>query len=173
MIFIATGHYPESPGDGNNKPLGLIEHFEVKKIVRETCNYLKLLDISFKKVPIGNLQSKVNFINTNSSKGDICIEIHLNKFDSNANYMAGLYYSNYGKKISLYIGKSLLNFLPFEKYISFKPNRSLYFLKRTSIPAVIIEPLFCDNIIMANYLLNKRSHIIIGKALAIGLKKGL
>jgi len=157
MIAVSAGHYPSAPGACYD---GICEN----EIARSWLHWL-LVDYRdvFIEVPNVTLKEKIDFINRNNC--ELAVEIHFNSAGGKGAGCETLYYpgSEKGRACANIIHKA---FTPY-----FTPNRGVkegwyrmdrpgvkdypgdvdgdekphYFLRKTSCPAVIVEPEFIHN----------------------------
>lgn len=168
-IYLSAGHNFEAVG-AKNTGLRLKEHTECVKILKAMI--AAPLGLKIKIVPGGTLHQKVQFINDKTDGStDLAIELHLNACIPNQCFgMETLYYrgSIKGQALADCVLKGMRKYLPF-RFRGIKSSTSLYFLKHTIIPAVIVEPFFLDNDAEASYLFLERSHEIIARSICTGI----
>lgn len=165
MIALSAGHYPKDPGKGNNRRLGIVEHFACAKIVDIVAGRLAYYNISNEIVPTGTLRQKVRWINRRSNLR-LAVEIHLNNLAGPraGDYMCSLFISEKGKHCARVFNQFMRRYLPFSNEYIFK-RTDLYFLKKTKPVAVIIEPLFADRYSMARFLKYPRGHEVVAESI--------
>ena len=145
--FISAGHSSDS--NGANFKEEFFEHREAKVWQFIIC---ELLDVY--PVPIGDLKSKVEYINKHATKDSVAIEIHFNSAMKDGEHIGkGCETLYHPKSVS---GKNLATKIHTELLRSFSPDRGIkegyyqmnpskpvdYFLAKTKCPAIIIEPDF-------------------------------
>lgn len=161
MICVSAGHHPLKPGACHE---GFCEHDEAVRWVDEICNNLG--EGQCVKVPPTTLKDKVLFIN--NRQPDIAVEIHFNSAkvweDLNKDGIqqenevknvgrgcCTLYYpgSETGKVLATYVQEGMEQIFDrhwngvMEGYYRMNPkNGADYFLRRTRMPSIIIEPEF-------------------------------
>jgi len=163
VVAISIAHYPESPGAGYNN---IYEHQTSKIWISALRNKLKFFNIEVPVAPIGNLESKVEFINRTDT--DLCLEIHFNgSYNPKVSGVETLYCpgSIKGKKLAKVVhsyyagvmgvrdrgvkeGWYRMDRPGFEDYPGDKDGdeRKDYFLQYTHCPALILEPDFISQI---------------------------
>ena len=170
-VFISAGHYPKRPGV-QNKKLRLKEHFEAQKIIKLLVKKNDLQSpIELVEVPPVTLREKIDFIQSREFAGSCAIEVHFNAFCSGQGEgIECLHYpgSSKGQFLAARLQDALSGLLPFPSR-GLRDREDLYFISATSIPAVIVEPLFLDNDRAAGYLLYPRAHCLIAGALYAGI----
>ena len=160
-IFISAGHFGSDVG-AENKNLKLKEHNEAVMIWQE------MRVRGYQVIPLAPLSEKIKYINALSKPGDSCIEIHFNSDGGDGIEVIYHHASIEGKKMAQKFQQALLEYLPFRDRgikSNNELNRTIGFLSKTKIPAIIVECLFIDNDNEAKYLLYPRAHIIIANAL--------
>ncbi|MGA1825716.1 MAG: N-acetylmuramoyl-L-alanine amidase [bacterium] len=167
------GHLPARPGAVNTN-YSFKEHHEAKKIVDALFTRIITPESLYTYIPVksGPLKEKVAFINKEATDVSIAVEIHFNASESRkAQGIETLYFpgSTQGKRLAVSIQQTLRNVLPFKDRGIIERN-NLYFLKATTIPAIIAEILFIHNNQEAFYLFYPRSHLLIANALFKGIE---
>ena len=145
--FISAGHKNDS--DGANFKGEFFEHTEAVLWRNIIC---ELLDVY--PVPVGDLKSKIEYINKHATKDSVAIEIHFNSAMRDGEHIGKgcetLHYpgSRSGIALATKIHKELLrSFSPDrglkEGYYQMNPDKPVdYFLAKTKCSAIIIEPDF-------------------------------
>lgn len=170
-VFVAAGHYPSSPGVVNGN-FNLIEHLEAAKVVNELMK-IDRGGFEYKAIKPAPLSEKVGFVNTQDVIFDhaVAIEVHFNSNEGAAGQgIETLYYpgSKAGMALATCLHDRLCDALPFFPR-GIKERGDLYFLRKTTPPAVIIEVLFLNNDLEAAYLLYPRAHQVIAQAIDQGI----
>ncbi len=171
-IILSAGHSSEHDGYINTElAKKLSEHEQAEDVVNSLYN----MDRSTRYfiAPDSDLASKVTYINTKASIYKcIALEVHFNSSveHNGASGTEVLVYpgSIIGKKLGNCVMCAISKYLPF-KHRGLKERNDLYFLRKTKVPAIIIEVLFLDNMRDATYLLHERAHEIIAR----GIKEGI
>lgn len=157
-IFIRYGHEILSNGyntSANNRPkAGTIKEYEgikqygeiLENIFKEEGYDVKTFKATEKKYTTVNGALKAGINSANRWDADIFISLHLNAFDGTAEGTEVLYYPSstgglyYAEAISKEISTALGTVNRGAK------QRNLLELRTTNMIAVIVEPIFCDNI---------------------------
>lgn len=173
MIFLSTGHHKTDPG-ALNKTLNLQEHRVCSEIVDLMFRINKKVPnvLEMTRVPEEPLSEKVSFINQRCNViNDIAVEIHLNSAeDHRANGTETWHYpGSKGETLANAIQQCMLEILPFRDR-GIKDTTTYFFLKKTIIPAVIVEVLFICNDIEASYLLHPNGKLMIARSILAGLR---
>lgn len=147
MIALSAGHYPDKQGACYE---GFCEYPEARRWVRLIEDALPD-SIGSVIVPTGTLAQKVAYIN--QIKPTLVAEIHFNSDPTHSGKGSECLYhatSSKGLELANIIQSAISGFLPPNR--GTKPRDDLYLLRKTSCPAVIIEPEFIHNrdIIEAN-----------------------
>lgn len=151
-ILVSIGHHADAQGAKHKQ---LTEYTEATAWASIVLCHLGDIGIA---VPPGTLRQKVAFINEHRIGASLAVELHFNAAVNSVGENVGdgceaLYYpgSELGKRYATHITEQLGEVLP--------PNRGAavgwyrrnpdkgpnYFLSRTSMPAVIVEPEFVHN----------------------------
>lgn len=157
-ILISFGHTEDKPGAKGNS---YTEYDFTKPWAERIYEIIKAKVDNTILVPEGGLKEKVEFINSNDPL--FCVEVHFNANIPNAKGSETLHFpeSTTGKWIAEKYQEE------FEKRFIFQPNRgakdgvywsngeiagTLYLLRATRCPTVILEPEFMSNedVIMNN-----------------------
>jgi len=164
MFLLSIGHYPQAPGATNGEHT---EHSIASTWVKRIVEILQGDGFPIDTVPTGHLPSKVDFINTYAGV-QFTAELHFNGNIDGAHGCESLYYpgSTQGKRFADIVLEE------FDKRDIFQPNRGSkeawykmdkpgvvdyagdvdgdetidYFVRKTAIPAIIIEPEFMSNL---------------------------
>lgn len=148
---LSGGEIINDPGAVNDT-YGITEHETCHRILNTLEELLsEQEEIELVIAPVGEtFQQRVEYLNdyhANSGEIDISIELHLNGYhDSSINRTECLYYptSDVGKSWAQKLQDVLVDSLGFQdKEIIERPD--LYFLRKTSMPAVMVEPWFITN----------------------------
>ncbi len=110
----------------------------------------------------------------NSSKGDLVVSIHQNSYpEKNVKGAQVFYYNNSkeSKKLAEFIQKELISFVDYKNKRVAKPNSNYYILKKTTIPAVIVECGFVSNDVERGNLTNQQYQERIAWAIYTGIVK--
>ena len=156
-IFIRYGHEIISSGyctGANNKPKdgsireydGIREYGEALENIFKSEGYeVKTFRPAEKKYSTTNGALKAGVKSANNYKADIFISLHMNAYDSRAEGTEVLYYqgSAGGKYYADAISNSISDALGTVNRGA--KARDLLELRSTSMIAVIVEPIFCDN----------------------------
>lgn len=161
MIFVAAGHYPSKPGARFGR---FNEHDEAIVWQRMLCEEL---GDDATLVPSGPLREKAGFINERCVEGDVALELHFNSaVDKEGNRVGEgsvtLYYpgSEKGKTLAQICQGALAGVFPPDRgvkegwYRGDESRGAYFFLEKTRIPAVILEPEFVHR----NELIKERRH---------------
>lgn len=142
-IAVDAGHGGRDPGAVSTS--GLKEADLVETIAYRTAELLKEMEAEVVLVPRGSLATRVDAINRN--RVDIAVSIHLNGAENpEACGTEVLYFKNSrnGRRLASLILKELVYLLK-RRERGIKGRDDLAILKRTRMPAVIVEPLFLTN----------------------------
>lgn len=171
-VILSVGHSSEHDGYINTGlAKRLSEHEQAEDVVNSLYNMGPLTRYFI--IPDADLATKVKYINDKASiQNCIALEVHFNSSieHNGASGTEVLVYpgSIIGRKLGNCIMCSLLHHLPFNSR-GLKERNDLYFLRKTKVPAIIIEVLFLDNMRDATYLLYERANEIIAR----GIKEGI
>ena len=158
-VFLCTGHADYGKGvissaDGRSKG-GCNEYLYNVKLIKAIAKYLKIAgcDVDVVVPNSGELHSLNDEINyyigkENAGTYDLSVQLHLNSFDGNAKGCEVWYYSDKGNKYAIAVDDKLCTVW---KDRGVKKSTSLYWLRRTKSPAILIESFFCDS--KVDYLL--------------------
>lgn len=153
-IYVCTGHANYGNGvissaDGSTSG-GCNEYNYNKELLPYIKKWCDIADIECDtdtptEGMLHNLNDEINYYcpNANKKNYDLVLQLHLNSFDSTATGTEMWIYPNSSAKK---IAKNIVN--KFSKYWTnrgVKESNTLYWLKRTKAPAILVESFFCDN----------------------------
>jgi len=161
------GHNPQSQGAN-----GIVnEIIEDRKILASTNKWLKIDNQEVTDVTPGNCVSaedlKYGVDQAKLHKADIFASIHLNAGGGKGAEVLYSLASTQGKELATRVSNSIAK-LGFVNRGAKIDSRGLYELRRTPMPAIIIECFFCDSKIDVE-LYNKVGADKLGKAIAEGI----
>ena len=181
-IIIDAGHgYPDSGASSSNniyeKDLNLEISKKIKKelekygvtviMTRKTDNSLSTSKTNNKKDDL-NKRCEIR----NNSNADLFISIHMNHFDNSKYTGAQVFYNNSSKNNELlakYIQNNLIKYADPTNNRKIKKDNTIYILKNSKIPSVLIECGFLSNIWEANKLNEERYQNTIAKSIVKGI----
>lgn len=166
-IALDAGHGGNDPGAVGQS--GTHEAVIVEKIADRVAELLKEMEAEVILIPRSTLNTRVEA--ANQSKSDILVSIHLNGADdSTASGTEVLYFkhSKNGKKLANFIFRELVYLLN-RRARGIKPREDLAILKKTRMPAVVVEPLFLTNAEEEALVLNEETQ----QRIAIGIVRGI
>lgn len=151
MILLSAGHHQLMKGASFE---GFNEHDEALKWVSLIAHHMAS---DCMVIPAGTLKNKIEFINEVKS-GTLAVEIHFNAAINSLGEHIGsgcetLHYptSSIGRKLAQDVQKTLSNYFQPDRgvkegwYRMNPENGPDFFLARTKMPAIIIEPEFIHN----------------------------
>jgi len=145
-VAVSIGHTDTDPGAVSKD--GRKEHEEARAIAYWVKYYLNRMDYKVIDVPVGPLPDKVAYINTLNA--DVAIEVHLNAANGVATGSESLYYpfSKEGKRLARLVENQMEKITKSRgiKLGLFRGRKGkyLYFLRKTKMPSIIVEPYFID-----------------------------
>ncbi|AGB40685.1 N-acetylmuramoyl-L-alanine amidase [Halobacteroides halobius DSM 5150] len=174
-IIIDAGHGGVDPGTHKN---GVLEKNINLAIAKKLANFLsrgnfnlimtRTEDRLYQDDRNKDIRHRVKVANQN--KADLLVSIHVNSFPSSSSFGGQTFYASddkQGKKLAAAIQKQLIAIQP-QNHRQIK-SASYYLLKKTKIPAVIIEVGFISNSQDRNRITNPKKQEKIARAIGKGV----
>lgn len=170
-IFINPGHCPGIDSGAVNHILGITEADTVLEIGNLLKGYLENAGFEVKLLQSDNLNYDgigECVVESANSYADLFISLHCNAFNTEAKGTETCVYSLYGAgaKLGQCIQNQLVSTIGTVDR-GLKERTGLVVLNSTSMPAVLVEIAFIDNMDDANILVNKKDDI--ARAIARGV----
>lgn len=175
LIVIDQGHSKNGKPDPGASGNGLIEALVVTDICNSIVNHLQGYDVTVLEAPRGSLKERAVY--ANEQKADFFLSVHCNAG-------GGTGFESYihpndtseGLKIAEVIHQTIADYYMVKGFRNRGLKRSdLAVLRETKMPAMLLENLFIDNPVDAEYL---RTHtdeigneIAYAQVVGLGLKK--
>ncbi|MFV0519383.1 MAG: N-acetylmuramoyl-L-alanine amidase [Lachnospirales bacterium] len=180
-IFIDVGHGGSDPGYVKKVSGKEIYEKDINlKVAEYLVTYLQELgykteinrttDTALASTKNGDMAKRVTQINSNENS--ICVSIHQNSFTNSSAQGAQVFYhtkSKEGKLLAAAIQKSLKENAHWGNKKNISPNKDYYMLRKTKVPAVIVECGFMSNPTELQKLLNPDYQKTLAKAISIGI----
>ena len=143
-VFINPGHAPNGYPDPGACGCGLRESDVAANVGKLVCHYLNAAGVETEILQSDSLQEICS--NANASQADIFISIHCNAFNGTAKGTETCIFDFGGERevLAKAIQAQIVNtFHTVDRGLKSRPN--LYVLKRTDMPACLVEMAFIDN----------------------------
>lgn len=153
-IYVCTGHanYGNMISSADGTSVGGCNEYNYNRdllpYIKKWCEYYGIkCDIDTPEVgKLHSLEDEINYYvsNANSKDYDLVVQLHLNSFNEEATGCEVWYYT--GSKMGKIFAEHITNKLgKYWKNRGAKDSKTLYWLRKTKAPSILIESFFCDN----------------------------
>jgi N-acetylmuramoyl-L-alanine amidase len=162
MIVLVPGHSPDSPGACGG---GLCEWPWANTVMHMVGRKLPESQVIQRKSGLNGLVETINDL-----RPEAVISLHLNAFDGTVSGCETLHYpsSEEGEGLARELQIGLVHAVGNQDR-GVKPRRDLAILSDTTVPAVLLEPAFVDNVTDRKYAL--RNADLVADAIEEGIRR--